>query len=194
MLAVRVARSRALLAAHPDAGALLSAHERRRLAALRRQTDRDDFVAARVLVRMLLVEVVPDVPTDAGADGPLGSVRIWQECATCGGPHGAPHTEGAFLSWAHSSGVVAAAVSDRPVGVDIEPLDAAIPALAGRLRDVAEWVRLEAIVKTGRIDLDGALALPRAELAGVTVADWADPATGVAVAVASVGGYRRPVS
>lgn len=185
MLIVRVALSSELLAAHPDAQSLLGADERARLAALRRREDQDDFVAARVLVRTLLV---------AESAVPLRAVRIRQECARCGGPHGAPQTDGAFLSWAHSSGVVAAAVSDQPVGIDVEPLGAAVPVLDGRLRDVAEWVRLEAIVKTGRIDLDGALALPRAELAGVTVTDWADPATGVAVAIASVGGYRPSVS
>ncbi|MBC9956477.1 4'-phosphopantetheinyl transferase superfamily protein [Yimella sp. cx-51] len=150
----RAAMSEQLLAADHGVSAVLNPDERARWSRLQRQTDRDDFVAARVLVRQLLVS--------AGVADDIAAIALAQKCAQCGGPHGRPSVVGhpeVFISWAHSNGRVAAAVSDRPLGIDIEPVDAGVPSLDGRARTVTEWVRLEALVKAGLTDLDGALHL-----------------------------------
>ncbi len=183
----RVERSAAVLAAatgSADPTDLLNANEHARWSRLRAPQDRDDFLAARVLVRTLL-----------GADLPLT-----QRCDRCGGPHGRPSVVDRpeiRLSWAHASGVVAAVVSDRPVGIDLEPAEALVPVLDGRVRSVRDWVRLEALVKTGAIELDGALALAEPRLPGVELTDWVDGVTGSVVALAVVqplvpGNRQRP--
>lgn len=146
--------SEQLHAADHGVSAVLNPDERARWSRLQRQTDRDDFVAARVLVRQLLVS--------AGVADDIAAIALAQKCAQCGGPHGRPSVVGrpeVFVSWAHSSGRVAAAVSDRPVGIDIEPAHAVVPKLDGRTRTVTEWVRMEALVKAGHTDLDGGLQL-----------------------------------
>lgn len=138
---------------------LLTGAERDRLHRLQRPQDRADFVAARVLVRELLTAFTGTRDV---------AWQIAQRCATCGGPHGRPYLSGAdagglHLSWAHSHGLVAAAVADSPVGIDVErtrgdpPLSAdGAPTLERWLR----WTRAEALVKFGLVDLDTALEIP----------------------------------
>lgn len=174
-----VAQSADVLAHGPDEPlALLSAAERGRWGALRRPVDRDDFVAARVLVRRLVIAA-------HGSQLPLSAISLSQRCSRCGGPHGRPVLRGPcgdHVSWAHASGTVAVVVSDRPVGIDLERSDAVVPEIDGRVRTVGEWVRLEALVKASGVQLDEALAdrLP----AGFEFVDWAEEGPAVVGAVA----------
>lgn len=138
-----------------DPRSLLSPAELGRSTALARPRDREDFLAARVLVRLLLRSALaPD--TDLAT---LDRFALTQQCPRCGGPHGRPVVDlpGVAVSWAHSGGYVAAALGPGSVGVDVEPGDAAtghVPASA----TTRSWVRSEAIVKWGHGDVDAALA------------------------------------
>jgi 4'-phosphopantetheinyl transferase len=74
------------------------------------------FLSAHVLVRILVAE-------QAGVD--LEAVDVLQHCDRCGGPHGRPAAlvrgkPGPEVSISHADGVVAAALSERPVGVDLQ--------------------------------------------------------------------------
>ena len=153
---VRWGRSREVLASlrHPES--VLTPPWRTRWERLRNSQDRDDFLAARVLIFELLREV--GVSTD---------VRVEQGCAQCGRPgHGQPwvvdssgqRSEWA-ISWAHSRGTVAAAAGVTPsLGIDLER---ALPdALIAPELDVSgrHFVRAEALVKAGAFDLDAGLA------------------------------------
>lgn len=164
--------SRPTAAVLEEAGApgegLLSVPERDRMARLQRSADRDDFLAAHLLVRVCAARVLGVAP---------GAVSIVQRCGTCGGPHGRPEVAGhpdVGVSLAHSRGVVAAAAGTVPVGVDVEafpPADgltpgdlsaaltpaerAAIEAAADPRRAVLlAWARKEACLKAGLVDLD----------------------------------------
>lgn len=131
---------------------LMSAAEIARQAAMARQEDRDDFVAARVLARIVLTRH-SGVPVGAEA---LRSFAIRQTCAVCGGPHGRPEVVGmprTGLSWAHSHGWVAAAAGPGSVGVDVEPVGDPTPT---GVRAALAWTRAEALVKFGHGDLDTA--------------------------------------
>lgn len=90
--------------------------ERHRLDALRTELAASDFLAARYLARLLVAEV---------ADTAAADVTLVQLCPSCGKRgHGAPRAvaHSVHVSWSHSGGYVAAAVSQRRrVGVDIEP-------------------------------------------------------------------------
>lgn len=149
-----------VVVADPPSPHLLSPDERDRYERLRRPQDRADFVAARTLVRELLDEFT-------GSTG--GDWSIVQRCATCGGPHGRPQLVGErsgalHLSWAHSDGLVAAAVADGPVGIDVEHTRGDPPPLPRHggppLDRWLGWVRGEALVKLGVVDLDGVLTWP----------------------------------
>ena len=148
----------------------LTPPEQERMARLRRAEDREDFLAAHLLVRICAARVL-----GVGA----GEVTIVQRCATCGGPHGRPAVEGSpevGVSLAHSRGVVAAAAGTvMPVGVDVEafpPADglavgdlsvafsaaetAAIEASADpSMALLLAWVRKESFLKAGLVDVDG---------------------------------------
>lgn len=87
--------------------------DEKRLRALERRMDQDDFCAARVLVR-ILISFVSGIA--------LQSVRLRQFCEECGGSHGKPTClvpAGYEVSWSHHEGVVAAAVAEHAIGIDV---------------------------------------------------------------------------
>lgn len=153
---------------------LLSSAERGRWSALHRPADRDDFLAARMLVRTLLLQARAAAPTAEA----LQAISLVQKCARCGGPHGRPSVVEApemHVNWSHADGLVAAAVARRRVGIDVERRapDALVPGV-GRTLTTQQWVRMEALVKAGFTDLDSALRLdpivaPGYELIDLTV-------------------------
>jgi 4'-phosphopantetheinyl transferase len=196
----------------------LTTQEQERMVRLRRPQDRDDFLAAHLLVRVCAARLLGLHPDE---------ITIVQRCATCGGPHGRPEVAGhpdVGTSLAHSRGVVAAAAGTVPVGVDVEafPPDGALAAgeFAAALtaaeivaiESVADpqralllaWARKEACLKAGLVDLDGldgfdlsALPLdpPPGDLAarslphgGWTVSDWEDGQAGAIGAVVAPAG------
>jgi 4'-phosphopantetheinyl transferase len=155
--------------AGPPGERLLTAPERDRMSRLRRAEDRDDFLAAHLLVRMCASRLL---------EVPISQVSIVQRCTTCGGPHGRPEVVGqpeVGVSLAHSHGVVAAAAGLVPIGVDVEAYPSAGEVAADELSVVltgAEtaaieatpdpqravllaWARKEACLKAGLVDLDG---------------------------------------
>ncbi|MEW6476453.1 MAG: 4'-phosphopantetheinyl transferase superfamily protein [Actinomycetota bacterium] len=207
-----------------DAAALgdwrLSAPEEERMSRLQRSADRDDFLAAHLLVRICAARVLDLRPEE---------VSIVQHCPTCGGPHGRPELDGhpeVGVSLAHSRGVVAAAAGTVPVGVDVEAFPAAGGLAAGDLSaalTAAEmaaidsapdpgravllaWARKEACLKAGLVDLDGldgfdlsALPLgpppgglvPRSVVHGSwAVHDWWDGRAGAIGVVVAPAGAR----
>jgi 4'-phosphopantetheinyl transferase len=118
---------------------LLDPLERRRLAGLARQSDRDRFVAGCGILRLLLSGYL---------DQPPESVVIVRTCRTCGGPHGKPRLTGSSrlrLSLAHAGGrlVIAVALGHR-VGVDVEPVrpDLAVGELTGQALTPGEAAEL----------------------------------------------------
>ena len=148
---------------------LLSPPEQERLARLRRPADREDFLAAHLLVRECAAQLLGMRPED---------VSIVQRCRTCGGPHGRPEVAGhpnVGASLAHSRGVVAAAAGTVPVGIDVEALppadglsagDLSAALTAAEIRAIESapdrrramllaWVRKEACLKAGLVALDG---------------------------------------
>jgi 4'-phosphopantetheinyl transferase len=196
----------------------LTPPEQERMGRLRRAEDRHDFLAAHLLVRICAGRLL-----GVGA----GEVTIVQRCATCGGPHGRPAVEGypeVGVSLAHSRGVVAAAAGTVPVGVDVEafpPTDrlavgdvsvafsaaetAAIEASADPSSALLlAWVRKEAFLKAGLVDIDGLAgfdlsALPldpppddraarSSEQGGWVVHDWRDRRSGAIGAVVAPAG------
>jgi len=199
---------------------LLSPAEKERLARFRRPSDGEDFQAAHLLIRKCAARLL-------GIDS--AEVSILQRCATCGGPHGRPEIAGhpeIGVSLAHSRGVVAAAAGTVPVGIDVEafpPADglavgdlsaALTSAEVGAIESASDpqralllaWVRKEACLKAGLVDLDGldgfdlsALTLdaPPAELlprslehAGWVVHDWWDGRAGAIGAVVAPTGVE----
>lgn len=138
----------------------LGAPERARWCNLRLPQDREDFVAARTLARHL----IGSLSNDGFYKG-----RLSQSCRQCGGPHGQPviiDQPQLSVSWAHSQGRVAAAVSTSLVGIDIELVAATPPPLPPSQRPETEsldhrwvrWTRTEALVKFGIANLDSALS------------------------------------
>jgi 4'-phosphopantetheinyl transferase len=101
----------------------LTAEERGRLHAFERPADQARFLASHALARLLVgarCEVKP------------GAVRLVQRCPRCGGPHGQPAVtlpDGMNIppriSIAHAGSLVAVALSDDPVGVDLQRITAA---------------------------------------------------------------------
>jgi len=144
------------------------------MARLRHAPDRDDFLAAHLLVRVCAGRLL---------GRPSDEIVIVQRCATCGGPHGRPEVVGhpdVGASLAHSRGAVAAAAGTVPVGIDVEafPLTGGLAAggvAAGELAaaltaaEIAAiesaadppralllaWARKEACLKAGLVELDG---------------------------------------
>lgn len=142
----------------PATGSDLSDPELARWRRLRLARDRDDFVAARRLARLLV----------SALDGTDGPWRLAQVCDVCGGPHGRPRVEGRpelHVSWAHAQGLVAAAASLGPVGIDVELARSEPPFdddPGPRSQRWLRWTRMEALVKRGDGTLDAALNWPLA--------------------------------
>lgn len=149
---------------------LLTATELARRDRLRRPEDRIAYVAAHVLVRRCVGELLQI---------PVKSVRIVQTCQRCGSDpgHGVPsvvdHPE-VWVSLSHSNRHVAAIAAHGPAGIDVETLDddrVVTTALSDREREwVAAqvepgrafrrlWVRKEALIKAGGAALDDAARL-----------------------------------
>lgn len=158
---------------------LLDGRDRARRGRIMRAADRDRFLAAWVLARVVLGERLGRDP------GALGFDRTCTHCGDTG--HGKPVVEdagpGLDFSLSHAGELAVVAVSDRSVGLDVEdatagerPLDAALtereraacPDYAGFAR---LWTRKEAVLKAvgkglavhpGRIEVLGStlLALP----------------------------------
>jgi 4'-phosphopantetheinyl transferase len=102
----------------PSLEALLDDNERARLCQLRQPADRERFVAAHGLLRLLIAEWTGCEPAD---------VELTAMCRRCGGRHGKPRLLAApgapqlHLSLAHAGDRVVVAVTRAgPVGVDVE--------------------------------------------------------------------------
>lgn len=87
--------------------------DEKRLRALERRVDQVDFCAARVLATILL-SFISGIAWQ--------SVRVRQFCEECGGSHGKPTClvpAGYEVSWSHHEGIVAAAVAEHAIGIDV---------------------------------------------------------------------------
>ena len=149
---------------------LLSEPERLRAQRFRREDDRLDFIAAHLLAREVVAELLGVAS---------GEVRLAQSCPDCGADdHGPPHVSvpgrpGAFTSWSHSAGRIGAVAALAPVGFDLERvtsdrsvteagLHVLSPGESAQVREAADprvaflhwWTRKEALVKVGAIELD----------------------------------------
>lgn len=155
-----------------------------RSAALHHPADRDDYIAAHLLVRWCAADLTGQRPE---------SLEVVQRCVLCGsGEHGRPSLvglAGVHVSLAHTRGVVVAAAGWAPVGVDVERvtidgvemgdgslrlipevLTPAEMSLARRATNVhvaflRHWVRKECLVKMGVATLDTMRAI---DLSSVT--------------------------
>lgn len=211
MILLRVAPSADVLRMFPDPLRLLTGDERQRADALLFAADRADFVAAHLLARLCAAESLGVMAAD---------VTIVQHCPTCGGPHGRPAVLDApwlDVSWSHADGHVAALCGPGPLGVDLElavgrPRPASMrralaPAEAAWVRTAPDphaaftrlWVRKEALIKTGLLNLadlsdvdlitDSAEPVPRWRSAWLT--GWEDG--NVIAACATPGPPRHPL-
>lgn len=122
-------------------GPRLGPDELVRMASMRSPAQRERFRTARWLLRAAVAEA-------AGCS--IDDVDVHQRCARCGGPHGRPTVTvgggpGPSVSLAHSGHLAVAAVSSRPVGVDVERWPAG--GATGRVEDLRGWVRTEAVLK-----------------------------------------------
>lgn len=105
--------------------ALLSHPERQRLETYHRDDDRRRYVAGCAVARLVLGPRLGVAPA---------AVAIDRTCASCGEPHGPPRVAGGLeLSVARTGDLVALAVCDRPVGIDVEEIEgsAGVVELAG---------------------------------------------------------------
>ncbi|MDN0196788.1 4'-phosphopantetheinyl transferase family protein [Streptomyces sp. S.PNR 29] len=208
---------------HPAARRnVLTSVELRRAAAFRFDRDRDDFVAAHLLVRLCAGRLL-GVPAD--------TLSLVQHCADCGSrEHGKPSLAGlpdVHVSLSHTQGVVAAAVGRQRVGVDVERAtvpDTVLVAAERVLSDVElrtmrasalpdryflrQWVRKESLVKIGETRLgdmaktdlsalpvdtpDGSPCLSRH--GELYVLDWTDDRRDAVAAVVSAGRPRLGVA
>lgn len=145
----------------------LSPTEHRRAAAFRFESDRADFLAAHLLARVCVADLLSRPPE---------AITLTQRCDSCGGEHGRPYVAGRpelRVSWSHARGYVAAAAAPVPVAVDVEVVgrtrvgtglvDAmldAVDAAAVRAADdpeqafLRQWTRRECLVKLGSATLD----------------------------------------
>ena len=141
--------------------ALLTDVEDARRQRLVQQADRDAYLAAHVLVRLVTAELTGSDP---------GRLTLAHTCPTCAGTdHGRPaiveHPE-VRVSLSHARGVVAAIAASTPCGIDVEaigriPDPALTPAertWAGEdaTRRTLLWTRKEAWVKASGVALDRA--------------------------------------
>ncbi len=120
--------------------------------------------AGRAALRALAAELVGADPAD---------VTVRARCATCGGAHGRPvlggsrALDGLHASVAHAGGLVVVTVSaEGPIGIDAEPRGRAAPPGT----TLAEWVRVEAVLKTdGRgLLVDPSLVRVEGDATGMT--------------------------
>ena len=102
----------ALTTLNVDAEAALSLAEQARAAGIAKPLRRRQFIAGRRLLRRML------------ADACGGHAEDWVLEATAGAPPSVASRPDLCLSVSHSGEWVAAAVADRPVGIDIEALRA----------------------------------------------------------------------
>ncbi|MGX2998284.1 4'-phosphopantetheinyl transferase family protein [Streptomyces sp. JNUCC 64] len=107
--------------ADPPPTAGLDDRERERAASFARPLDRLRYTAAHLALRRLLA---------AYTGLPPGGVTLTRApCPLCGGPHGRPVLDRSpvplHFSLSHSHGLTVVAVSDAPVGVDVERVPAA---------------------------------------------------------------------
>lgn len=210
---VAVERSEDVLATVAGGDRILTHDERARAAALTARDARDDFIAAHLLVRVCVAVVRRCDPFD---------VIVLQRCDTCGGSHGRPRLPdgaGWQISLAHARGVVAAAATPSPVGVDVERMpgttavegsvgDLVLTAAERTAVDAAEvpaaaflrlWVGKETLVKIGRCSLDtmgevelpGLVARDVVRLDELSVRVWHDERLDALVGVTTGAPWRR---
>jgi 4'-phosphopantetheinyl transferase len=124
----------------PALWALLDDVERARYDRLRRPADRDRFLTAHALARLVLGRTLGRHPA---------ALRLVAECRHCSGPHGKPMLVGRELelSLTHAGARVGVAVATVPVGIDVEDLTVTRvdPALAAQVlapADLAPWTAL----------------------------------------------------
>jgi 4'-phosphopantetheinyl transferase len=91
--------------------------ERQRLEAYVRVEDKARFLLGCTIVRKVLA---------ARLSLPAASIGLDRACPDCGRPHGKVRADGVELSVTHSGELVGVAVSDRPVGLDVEKIDPGI--------------------------------------------------------------------
>ncbi|MEU7513589.1 4'-phosphopantetheinyl transferase superfamily protein [Streptomyces sp. NPDC042898] len=180
--------------AHPGLHeGLLEPWERRRLAAVRVPSRRDDVLASRLLLRLCVARYTGGSPEESAPA---------QLCAGCGRPgHGRPYLPGrpgVGVSLSHADGLVAAAVGPGAVGIDVEPATRRPGPLSVLSRVLPEadiraataepdpgpallrlWVRAEALLKAGE---DG---LREAGEDGLRLLEWTDPHRSAVATVAS---------
>jgi 4'-phosphopantetheinyl transferase len=102
----------------PRHDSLLSGPETQRAARYRLQADRDRFVLATALLRIVAA---------CQAGGDPAELEVNRSCERCGAQHGRPRLPGTGLaaSISHSGDVVAVALTaGLPVGVDVEAISA----------------------------------------------------------------------
>ncbi|HEX4217141.1 MAG TPA: 4'-phosphopantetheinyl transferase superfamily protein [Acidimicrobiales bacterium] len=119
----------------------------------RRDVDRARFTVAAALLRTAAGAVVGRPPRD---------IEVDRTCPTCGGAHGRPRLPGTTLhaSIAHAGDCVVVALTDvAPVGVDVEVVGSAQPALFSYVAAPDElfaldeqaffvqWARKESVLK-----------------------------------------------
>jgi 4'-phosphopantetheinyl transferase len=192
---------------------LLTPDERFRAAAFRFDGDRDDFIAAHLLIRMAVAEVTGLAPEQ---------LTLVQRCRRCRGPHGPPRmaeTPEWSVSLSHTRSHVVASASSAAAGVDVERLDrrypqgveevALTPAEAEFVRAAPDagrallelWVRKEAVIKALGADLG---LLPDIELVrsgrivdvweGLHLTIWADDGRVIAACAAPTAPVWRHLS
>lgn len=93
---------------------LLDREERARVQAFVRDTDRDRYRVAHVVLRRLLGAYLGEDPAAVGL--------VREPCPGCGEPHGRPAVADApfHFSLAHSGDLVLLAFAGAPVGIDVE--------------------------------------------------------------------------
>lgn len=143
------------VAARPALVDLLDAPERERHQRFRRAEDRDRYLAAHALTRLVLAARLGAGPAD---------LRFTAVCKHCGGPHGKPYVNGAReleFSVTHSGDRVGVALAlGVPVGLDVERVAGHRDGLARAIladgeslgadhdRDLIRyWTRKEAAIK-----------------------------------------------
>jgi 4'-phosphopantetheinyl transferase len=170
-----------------DAG-WLTVEETVRWQRFARPADRDAYLAAHILVRLVAAEL-------AGADP--AELTLSHECPDCGpGDHGRPTLTGLDLhvSLSHTRGWVAAIAADARCGIDVEPVgtvpDRALTegerdwAGSDAVRRTRLWSRKEALAKAGLADVMDFWGVDARDPDGVV--DWTAP-DGSAVAAWVLG-------
>ncbi|MFP5020614.1 4'-phosphopantetheinyl transferase family protein [Pseudonocardia phyllosphaerae] len=211
-------------ATRPDLVALLDDHERERMAAFRRDDDRARYLAAHALVRIVVADRISADRISADGipdDRTTAAALVLDRTCRCGKPHGKPRVAGGGpeFSLTHSGQLVGVAVSDEPVGLDVEqhrPLSA-LDGLAEHVLSRAElaagvpapadflvtWTRKEALLKATGEGLSSpmdAITLSAPDASGPRVQAWdgvdgdwwvADVDTGLDDHPAAVAGAGR---